>query len=242
MNFFSSSPVLYLFILSLVNSYGESQAFNVHFHQHSSQSLRAENGYHARHTFIHSPTSFAFALQQSAQDDEHSDPAFSSRKSRRRNRASETTEETENIPCLPPIGESSYTGDATMENGGMIRLDGTSHDVSHVGSERFEIQYTCKVCETRNSHRISRMAYRNGIVITVCSGCLSKHLIADNLGWTKYVGGFDGDTNIEEFMKTMGREDEVERVSQDVFHLENILNIESQGKGDIHAGDSNTFE
>lgn len=241
MNVCSSSPVLYLFILSLVNTYGQSQAFNVHFQQHSSQSLRAESGYRPRHTtFIHSP--FAFALQQSAQDDENSDPAFSSRKPRRRNRASETTEETEDIPCLPPIGESSYTGDVTLENGGMIRLDGTSHDVSHIGSERFEIQYTCKVCETRNSHRISRMAYRNGIVITVCSGCLSKHLIADNLGWTKYVGGFDGDTNIEEFMKTMGREDEVARVSQDAFDLESILNIESQGKDDIQAGDSNTFE
>jgi len=238
MNVFSSLPILCLFILSLVNSYGQSHAFNIHFQQHSSQPLRAGNGYRARHT----PASFAFALQQSAQDDENSDPAFSSRKPRRRNRASETTEETEDIPCLPPIGGSSYTGDVTVENGGMIRLDGTSHDVSHVGSERFEIQYTCKVCETRNSHRISRMAYRNGIVITVCSGCLSKHLIADNLGWTKYVGGFDGDTNIEEFMKSMGREDEVARVSQDVFDLESILNIESQGKDDIHAGDSNTFE
>ena len=100
------------------------------------------------------------------------------------------------IPCLPPIGESSFNGEPAMDSE-MIRLDGTSHDVNHVGTEKFELQYTCKVCETRNSHRVSRMAYRNGIVITVCKGCMSKHLIADNLGWTKYIGGFDGDTNIE---------------------------------------------
>lgn len=238
----SSISVLYLFILSLVSRYGQSKAFNINFQQHSSQSLRTDHGHQPKVAFIHSPTLSSFTLQQSAQDDDNSDPEFSSRKPRRRNRASETTEKTEDIPCLPPIGESSYTGDVTVENGGMIRLDGTSHDVSHVGSERFELQYTCKICETRNSHRISRMAYRNGIVITVCSGCLSKHLIADNLGWTKYIGGFDGDTNIEEFMKTMGREDEVARVSQDVFDLETILNIESQGENDIHESDSNAFE
>ena len=39
----------------------------------------------------------------------------------------------------------------------MIRLDGTSHAVNHVGSEKFELQYTCKVCETRNIYKISRM-------------------------------------------------------------------------------------
>ena len=60
-------------------------------------------------------------------------------------------------------------------------------------------------------------------MITVCKGCLSKHLIADNLGWTKYIGGFDGDTNIEEFMETMGRGDEVNRVSPDVYDLEMVL-------------------
>ena len=66
-------------------------------------------------------------------------------------------------------------------------------------------------------------AYCNGIVITVCKKCLSKHLIADNLGWTKYVGGFDEDNNIEEFMASHGRGDEVNRVSKEVFDLEGIL-------------------
>ncbi len=60
---------------------------------------------------------------------------------------------------------------------------------------------------------------------------MSKHLIADNLGWSKFWGdyGFDGKTNIEEYMEKKGRGDEVNRVSKDVFHLEQVLDA---GKGD----------
>jgi hypothetical protein len=65
------------------------------------------------------------------------------------------------------------------------------------------------------------IAYRKGVVIALCKGCQSKHLIADNLGWTDYKGGFEGSTsNIEEFMEEKGRSDEVNRVSPDVFELE----------------------
>lgn len=63
------------------------------------------------------------------------------------------------IPCLPPIGESSFTGEVTNND---------DSEVFRIGSEKFELQYTCNVCETRNFHKVSRMAYRNGIVITVC--------------------------------------------------------------------------
>lgn len=85
------------------------------------------------------------------------------------------------------------------------------------------------------------MAYRNGVVITVCKGCMSKHLIADNLGWTKYAGGFDDDNNIEEFMESLGRGDEVNRVSRDVFDLEMTLH-ESNQIDDISSDETNAFE
>ncbi|KAL7531445.1 hypothetical protein ACHAXR_004045 [Thalassiosira sp. AJA248-18] len=82
------------------------------------------------------------------------------------------------------------------------------------------------------------MAYRKGIVIAMCKGCESKHLIADNLGWSNYIGGFDfdnGERDIETYMKNrdeearesgMGGEKEkdlVMRVTKDVFDLENVL-------------------
>jgi hypothetical protein len=67
-------------------------------------------------------------------------------------------------------------------------------------------------------------AYRNGVVITVCKGCSSQHLIADNLGWTDYEGGFQDDINtIEEFLAARGLTDEITRVSPDVFQLEKLL-------------------
>ncbi len=57
-------------------------------------------------------------------------------------------EKEEGIPCLPPIGESSYTGEPTLND---------DSETLRIGSEKFELQYTCKVCETRNFHKVSRM-------------------------------------------------------------------------------------
>jgi hypothetical protein len=67
------------------------------------------------------------------------------------------------------------------------------------------------------------VAYREGVVITICKGCNSKHMIADNLG----SGCLDGDTNIEEYFKARGMENSVNRVSQEVFQLEKILGFSS---------------
>lgn len=51
------------------------------------------------------------------------------------------------------------------------------------------IQFTCKVCDRRNSKTFSRTAYTKGIVIIKCGGCENNHLIADNLGWFQHVKG-----------------------------------------------------
>jgi hypothetical protein len=114
-----------------------------------------------------------------------------------------------------------------------------SENAGEVGlvSSKFQLQYTCKVCDTRNTHSVTRMAYRNGVVIAVCRGCNSKHLIADNFGWNKYAGGFDYDngiTDIEKYMASkdgddMTMNDLVKRVSKDVFDLESILYKDQEG-------------
>jgi len=88
-------------------------------------------------------------------------------------------------------------------------------------------------------------AYRQGVVITVCKGCMNKHLIADNLGWMQYVGGFDGNSNIEDYMNDIGRGDEVNRVSQEVFELEKLVHSDADdnlSSSSLDETENNSFE
>lgn len=160
--------------------------------------------------------------------------------------------------ALPPIGGSSFWDQPQDEKNSHASSTNSpspadpnsnlkknniiiSKDANFV-SAKFQIQYTCKKCTTHNSHSVTRIAYRKGIVIAQCKGCFSRHLLADNLGWN--YGDFDfdnGEKDIEAYMKNrdsearesgMVREEDkdlVMRVTQDVFDLESVL---YKGKGE----------
>lgn len=161
-------------------------------------------------------------------------------------------EESKGFLSLPPIGESSFDpaaciGKSEQINGSTKSItlgESKSTEVGLVGSAKFELQYTCNVCETRNTHKVSRLAYTKGVVITVCKGCMSKHLIADNLGWSKHWGdsGFDGMANIEEYMDDIGKGHEVNRVSKDVFDLEQVLDLGENNQKTLISDEDNTFQ
>lgn len=62
----------------------------------------------------------------------------------------------------------------------------------------------------------------------MCKECKSRHLLADNLGFC----GFNVGTNIEDFLKANGVDEEVNRVSSDVFELEQLLNLDEGIRGE----------
>ena len=85
----------------------------------------------------------------------------------------------------------------------------------HLGSFKVEkpkmmIAFTCKKCNTRSSHTMSKQAYEKGTVLISCPHCKVRHLIADHLKIFH-----DNHITVEQLMKANG-----EQVSQDVGDLE----------------------
>ncbi|KAL3817544.1 hypothetical protein ACHAXA_003717 [Cyclostephanos tholiformis] len=168
-------------------------------------------------------------------------------------------DEDDDIIVICPDDDGKGGGGGARREGGRGRgVIVTDRGVGLVSS-KFRLQYTCKVCDARNAISITRAAYRNGVVIAVCRGCDSKHLIADNFGWNKHAGGFDYDngvTDIETYMANRARggsrttnggivdgnddddddammNDLVKRVSRDVFDLEGILYNDQGGTSGV---------
>lgn len=140
------------------------------------------------------------------------------------------------LPLLPSFGASSQSFfdpfDGTLphlqkpQENHVRSDDDDANAKQYVANRKFELQYTCNICETRNCHKVSRVAYRKGVVIATCKGCGSQHLIADNLGFTNLWNEKE-EGNIEEYFANQGMQEKVNRVSKDVFDLEKVLGFDT---------------
>ena len=102
----------------------------------------------------------------------------------------------DSFPCLPPIGGSSFRhatavaagGDNASSSAGEGGIGGTflsregAQGVKFV-ADKFELQYTCKVCDHRNSNRVSRLGESCGC----CSARLEAGLVGGG-GWHRASG------------------------------------------------------
>lgn len=61
------------------------------------------------------------------------------------------------------------------------------------------IAFTCKKCNTRSSHTMSKQAYTGGTVLITCPSCKNRHLIADHLKIFR-----DERVTIEDILKAQG--------------------------------------
>jgi len=156
-----------------------------------------------------------FRLQHSS-NQQHLRPIYS--------KAEGEDEPLSKIPALPPPTSVSPSSDKADKR--TIKLNGDAKEVGFVSSRKFQLSYTCKICNTVNKHMINRIAYNNGVVIATCKGCKNKHMIADNLNY--YPGTFGGSTNnIEEYMEKQQSEEMVQRVTKEVWDLEDLFHHNS---------------
>ena len=66
--------------------------------------------------------------------------------------------------------------------------------------EAYLISFTCKPCNERSTHRMSKQGYHRGTVLIQCPSCKSRHVMSDHLGIF-----FDKSTTLEDLLKQKGQ-------------------------------------
>ncbi|PRT53953.1 Uncharacterized protein C24H6.02c [Wickerhamiella sorbophila] len=80
----------------------------------------------------------------------------------------------------------------------------------------YQLTFTCKACNDRSSHLVSKQAYHNGTVLVQCPSCKNRHLIADHLGIFT-----DSRTTLDEILAAQGK-----KITKGTIDLEKLGDLE----------------
>lgn len=94
-----------------------------------------------------------------------------------------------------------------------------SQQIGQIDKPTYQLSFTCKACQHRSSHLVSKQAYHSGTVLIQCPSCKNRHLIADHLN----VFG-EGKQTLEEILKARG-----ETVQKKTVDLSKLGDIEWEG-------------
>ncbi|KKA29444.1 hypothetical protein TD95_002692 [Thielaviopsis punctulata] len=75
-----------------------------------------------------------------------------------------------------PVSESSASSSATTDPAASSEILARKLQEPH-----YQLSFTCKPCDTRSSHIVSKQAYHHGSVLITCPGCSNRHVMSDNL-------------------------------------------------------------
>lgn len=100
-----------------------------------------------------------------------------------------------------------------------------SAPIGKIDKPTYQLTFTCKACNHRSSHFVSKQAYHGGTVLIQCPSCTNRHLIADYLN----VFG-QGKKTLEDILNEKGDGETVQKKTVD---LNKLGDIEWEGPGQL---------
>jgi mitochondrial protein import protein ZIM17 len=128
----------------------------------------------------------------------------------------------------PRLGRSESSGIDPVgpAQSGVMKID-PSLGVSTI--EKFLMMYTCKICDGRNAHMVSKVAYNCGMVVTTCRHCKNRHLIADNENKLDMGPDTPAFQKVEELLKMRGENVQRMQVNSKQDLIEGRYLVEQDG-------------